>query len=110
MYLLTKNWILNNLIGMCYCFMVIRSFKIVSLQVGSLLLGLLFFYDIYWVFYSERLFGANVMTTVATGLDLPIKLLIPHIGSHPIAHSCGLIGLGDLAVPGLFAAFASRVD
>ena len=35
-------------------------------EVASIALGGLFFYDIFWVFFSERLFGSNVMVEVAT--------------------------------------------
>jgi len=47
---------------------------------SSILLGLLFFYDIFWVFISPNIpgFGGNsVMIVVATGLDLPVKLVWP---------------------------------
>ena len=68
-------------------------------QVAAVLLTLLFAYDIFWsashttstqtepcfapanrrVFYSEPIFGKNVMVTAAKGLDLPIKLVLPRI-------------------------------
>mmetsp|Transcript_4053 Transcript_4053/g.3884 ORF Transcript_4053/g.3884 Transcript_4053/m.3884 type:complete len:174 (+) Transcript_4053:869-1390(+) len=90
--------------------MVIKSVKISNFKIGALLLGLAFFYDIFWVFLSEKVFGANVMVTVATGLDLPLKIQCPHIQSLPIQKTCGMIGLGDLALPGLLIAYASRLD
>lgn len=109
-YVITRNWILNNIIGICYTFMVIKSVKITSFKVGALLLGLAFFYDIFWVFMSASIFGGNVMVTVATGLDLPLKIQCPHMQEMPRANTCGMIGLGDLALPGLLLAYASRLD
>lgn len=109
-YIYSKNWLLNNLIGVCYCLLVIRSFKVPSLKVGSLLLGLAFLYDVFWVFYSSYIFGGNVMVAVATGLDLPVKLQCPKLQEFPTDYTCGLIGLGDLVLPGLLVAFAVRWD
>merc|ERR1719197_1447931 len=70
----------------------------------------LFFYDIFWVFFSKGVFGSNVMVTVATGVEAPIKLMFPrHLGG------CGdlkfsMLGLGDIAVPGIFVAFLAKWD
>ncbi|OMJ66034.1 hypothetical protein SteCoe_37264 [Stentor coeruleus] len=109
-YAFTKNWILNNIIGLCFAYIMIKTVKIPSFKVGGLLLSLAFFYDIYWVFFSQYAFGANVMVSVASGLDLPIKLECPRLLSSAIPYTCSMLGLGDLALPGLFLAFASRFD
>ena len=110
-YLYTKYWILNNLIGIFMVFMFIKALRLSSLKVAVLLLGLAFFYDIFWVFCSSYFFGDNVMVAVATGLDLPMKLECPHIGgNNPVENSCSMIGLGDLVLPGIVIAFAFRVD
>jgi hypothetical protein len=109
-YMFTRNWLLNNILGLCFAYTIIRSVKIPSLKVGGLLLGLAFFYDIFWVFFSSYLFQENVMVSVASGLDLPIKLECPHLSSVARPYSCSMLGLGDLALPGLFMAFASRFD
>ena len=52
--------------------------RLSSLKVASSLLILAFFYDIFWVFISSSIFGKNVMVTVATGLNVPIKILVCH--------------------------------
>lgn len=109
-YAFTKNWILNNIIGLCFAYIMIKTVKIPSFKVGGLLLGLAFFYDIYWVFFSQYTFGANVMVSVASGIDLPIKLECPRLLSSAVPYTCSMLGLGDLALPGLFLAFASRFD
>lgn len=47
---------------------------------GVVLLSLLFFYDIFWVFISPAFTGGtSVMVAVATSLEVPIKLYMPHI-------------------------------
>ena len=109
-YVFTKNWILSNIIGLCFAFIIIKTVKIPNFKVGGLLLGLAFFYDIFWVFFSSKIFGDNVMVAVASGLDLPIKLEFPHFIASSLPNSCSMLGLGDLALPGLFLAFASRFD
>ena len=110
LYVFTKNWLLNNIIGLCFAYIIIKTVKIPNFKVGGLLLGLAFFYDIFWVFFSQYAFGDNVMVSVASGLDLPIKIMCPHFTGSAYPYSCSMLGLGDLALPGLFLAFASRFD
>lgn len=109
-YFITKFWLLNNIIGLCFAYLIIKTVKIPNFKVGGLLLGLAFFYDIFWVFFSQYAFGDNVMVSVASGLDLPIKIQCPHFSDSAYPYSCSMLGLGDLALPGLFLAFASRFD
>lgn len=40
--------------------------RVRSLSVAAMILCALFVYDIFWVFFSEGIFGGNVMVTVAT--------------------------------------------
>lgn len=82
-----------------------------SLMVNTALLVLAFFYDIFWVFCSSAVFGSNVMVTVATQLDVPIKILVPLILSQEGTElQFTLIGLGDIVLPGLLLSFAMRFD
>ena len=48
------------------------------------------------------------MVAVATKLDLPIKLYMPHISYSIPNNSCSLLGLGDILVPGIFITFMAR--
>mmetsp|Transcript_5382 Transcript_5382/g.11874 ORF Transcript_5382/g.11874 Transcript_5382/m.11874 type:complete len:163 (-) Transcript_5382:44-532(-) len=50
------------------------------------------------------------MVTVATGLDVPIKMLVPLVFPHGPTQSFTLIGLGDIVLPGLLVCFALRFD
>ncbi len=53
------------------------------------------------------------MAYAATKIELPIKLVMPYIFSTPLPEhytSCGLIGLGDIVIPGLLIAFAFNFD
>ena len=66
--------------------------------------GLLLVYDIFWVF------GPDVMLTVATKFDGPIKLLFPKNALSGEEWKFSLLGLGDIVLPGLFIAFLYRFD
>ena len=57
----TKNWIASNGMALAAAFHDIKFRKLDSFVTGILLLAGLLIYDVYWVFYSARLFGQSVM-------------------------------------------------
>jgi minor histocompatibility antigen H13 len=57
----TEYWMLNNLIGFGLCVSYMSFLRLPNIKIAVLLLVGLFFYDIFWVFYSKPLFGENVM-------------------------------------------------
>jgi minor histocompatibility antigen H13 len=77
--------------------------QIDSFATGMILLAGLFFYDIFWVF------GTDVMVTVATSFDAPIKLLFPR-DIFAEKYAFALLGLGDIVIPGIFVALCLRYD
>uniref|UniRef100_A0A453Q522 Signal peptide peptidase-like 2 n=1 Tax=Aegilops tauschii subsp. strangulata TaxID=200361 RepID=A0A453Q522_AEGTS len=82
-------------------------------QVGSVLLGCSFLYDIFWVFISKMLFHESVMIVVARGDNtdedgVPMLLKIPRMFDPWGGYS--IIGFGDILLPGLLVAFALRYD
>jgi len=102
-YVMTKHWILANAIAVCFSVCTIEMLSLGSFQIGCILLGALFFYDIFWVF------GTEVMVTVAKGIDAPIKLLFPKdLAADKLQFS--LLGLGDIVIPGIFVAMMLRFD
>jgi len=107
-YFLFKNWTLNNILGIAFSIFGIENLMLGQFKVGFILLGLLFFYDIFWVF------GTPVMVTVAKNLDGPIKLMFPkNLESIVNGVSPGdfnMIGLGDIVIPGVFVALMLRYD
>jgi hypothetical protein len=48
------------------------------------------------------------MVAVATGLEVPIKLYMPHLTSDYPTTACSLLGLGDILVPGIFISFMTK--
>lgn len=105
-YFKTKHFMLNNVLGASFCLQALQKVSIGSYKIGAVLLAGLFFYDIFWVF------GTDVMLTVATKVDGPIKLLFPRIlpSLEDPKGKFSLLGLGDIVVPGLFVAIMFRLD
>lgn len=62
-------WILQDLLGMCFCVSLIRVVRLPNLKISTILLLALLVYDVFFVFitpfFSAR--GKSVMVEVATG-------------------------------------------
>ncbi len=106
----TGSWLLNNILAFFLALTFLKTLRLTSLTPGLVLLGLLFIYDIFWVFISPYFTsgGKSVMVAVATGLDIPIKLVMPHITIDYPTSGCSLLGLGDILIPGIFLIFMAR--
>jgi len=102
-YSFTKHWIANNILGLAFSIQGVATISLPSYQVGCILLGGLFFYDIFWVF------GTDVMVTVAKSFDAPIKLLFPK-NLMAVKYQFSMLGLGDIVIPGVFIALLLRYD
>ncbi|ETV71109.1 hypothetical protein H257_13509 [Aphanomyces astaci] len=101
----TKHFVLNNIFATSLAIKGIESLSLGSYKVGAILLVGLFFYDIFWVF------GTDVMVTVATKFDGPIKLLFPRVFATATEKAkFSLLGLGDIVIPGIFVALLLRFD
>ncbi|KAE8374800.1 signal peptide peptidase-domain-containing protein [Aspergillus bertholletiae] len=103
----TKPWWLTNFLGFSFCYGTLQFMSPSSFLTGSLVLSSLFFYDIYFVYFTP------LMVTVAKGLDVPIKLVFPRPAAPdapPDAISLAMIGLGDIIVPGMMIGLALRFD
>ena len=102
----SKPWWLTNFMGFSFCYGSLQFISPTTSWTGTLILSALFFYDIFFVFYTP------MMVTVATKLDVPIKLLFPRpdSGVLPKERTMAMLGLGDIVVPGMMIAFALRFD
>lgn len=101
----TKHFLLNNIFGISLSIKGIESLSLGSFKVGAILLSGLFFYDIFWVF------GTDVMVTVATSFDAPIKLIFPReFATATEKAKYSILGLGDIVIPGIFIALLLRYD
>ena len=108
-YYITDDWMVSNFIAVGYIAQVIRIITIKNMYVVWMLLILMFFFDIYWVFFSTKAFGKSVMLVAATEINLPIKIVWPHIFSTPFK-ACSLLGLGDMAIPAFAIKFFGYAD
>lgn len=106
-HLYRRHWITNNLLGMAFSIFGIEFLHLASFKAGVILLSGLFIYDVFWVFATD------VMTTVAKSIDAPILLMFPQdllrngwLG----ASKHGMLGLGDIVIPGIFVALLYRFD
>ncbi|OQE42141.1 hypothetical protein PENCOP_c004G07383 [Penicillium coprophilum] len=100
-------WWLTNFLGFCFCYGTLQFMSPSTFWTGTLIMGSLFFYDIYFVFFTP------LMVTVATKLDVPIKLLFPRpptARDAPGAVPLAMLGLGDIVIPGMMIGLALRFD
>ncbi|KAF6162217.1 hypothetical protein GIB67_008346 [Kingdonia uniflora] len=124
-WLISGHWVLNNMLGISICIAFVSHVRLPNIKICALLLCCLFVYDIFWVFFSERFFGANVMLSVATQqasnpvhtvanslslpglqlitkkLELPVKIVFPRnllggIVPGSQASDFMMLGLGDM--------------
>ncbi|KAJ3683565.1 hypothetical protein LUZ60_013792 [Juncus effusus] len=100
-YAYKKHWLANNVLGVAFCVQGIEMLSLGSFKTGAILLAGLFFYDIFWVFFTP------VMVSVAKSFDAPIKLLFP---TSDATRPFSMLGLGDIVIPGIFVALALRFD
>ncbi|GFP98492.1 signal peptide peptidase-like 1 [Phtheirospermum japonicum] len=129
-WLVTGHWVLNNLLDVSLCVAFVSNVRLPNIKICAMLLACLFVYDVFWVFYSERFFEANVMVSVATQqapnpvhtvanslslpglemimkkLELPVKIVLPRnmFGSVVPGNNVSdymMLGLGDMHIPSM---------
>ena len=101
-----KPWWLTNILGISFAYNAMQLMSPATFWTGTMILGALFIYDIYFVFYTP------LMVTVATKIDIPAKLLFPRpSGSEdPQKQAFSMLGLGDIVLPGIMMGLALRFD
>lgn len=104
-----QKFILSNFLAWSLAMTSLGAISLGSFQTAAILLAGLFFYDIFWVF------GTDVMMTVATKVEAPVKFLFtappPYdINAPPREYNFSVLGLGDVVIPGLFIRFMSKMD
>lgn len=103
--LISRPWYLTNILGFAFAYNALQLISPSTSWTGTLILGSLFLYDIYFVFYTP------LMVTVATQLDIPAKLLFPRPSDMDSAkQQLSMLGLGDVVLPGMMIGFALRLD
>ena len=124
-------WILQDIFGVCLCFVFLDTIHLPSLRVAFILLIAAFAYDVFFVYLSPYVFGSNVMVAVASGganvkvhskdfctlypnspecyhETMPLVLRLPLLFSSYGGEA--MLGLGDIVLPGLLVSFVLRYD
>ena len=106
----SKPWFLTNLQGFAVSYSALQLMSPTTFTTGSLILGALFCYDIWAVFFTPFMVG------VAKNLDQPIKLVFPRpdepspTPGEPPIKTYSMLGLGDIVLPGIMIGLALRFD
>jgi signal peptide peptidase-like protein 2B len=112
LWLVTRHWIMVDLLAMCLASEAVKTLRLPNLMVGAVFLSIFLLYDLFWVFLSPLLFhGKSVMVEVAVGvtsgsIPLPMLFMIPKFRSDNFS----MLGLGDVVLPGLLLGYLFRVD
>lgn len=112
------NWIVNNLVAFALSIAGCQVTRLGKFKIGVFMLVGLLAYDIYFVF------GSTLMVSVASSLELPVKIVIPtapakilslaEMATKPVAELQGggasILGLGDIVIPAMFMSLCLRFD
>ena len=92
---LENKFLISNFIAWALGMVSLGAISLGSFQTGAILLAGLFCYDVFWVF------GTDVMMTVATKVEAPVKFLYTAPPSDtPKDYPFSVLGLGDVVIPG----------
>ncbi|CAL8279435.1 unnamed protein product [Lota lota] len=115
-------WVLQDTLGIAFCLYMLKTIRLPTFKACTLLLVVLFVYDIFFVFITPFLTTSreSIMVEVAAGPSdslshekLPMVLKVPRLNSSPLAlcdRPFSLLGFGDVLVPGLLVAYCHRFD
>merc|ERR1719387_3430537 len=106
------GWPFQDIIGAGFLCWMQRTLRLPNIKVATVLLTVMFFFDIFWVFISPVLFKKSVMVEVATGggtgEKVPMLLRVPSVGD--MLGNERMLGFGDVALPGLLVSYLRRHD
>ncbi|XP_077472071.1 signal peptide peptidase-like 2 isoform X2 [Stigmatopora argus] len=115
-------WILQDALGIAFCLYMLKTVRLPTFKACTLLLTVLFVYDVFFVFITPFFTksGESIMVEVAAGPSdsathekLPMVLKVPRLNSSPLAlcdRPFSLLGFGDVLVPGLLVVYCHRFD
>jgi len=111
-------WILEDVLGVCFCIHLLQTIRLPNLKICTVLLSLLFVYDVFFVFVTPYFTtdGKSIMVEVATGAGsgetLPLLLRVPHFKRESACFKTAfsLLGFGDIILPGFLVCFSLTYD
>uniref|UniRef100_A0A6I8NNA7 Signal peptide peptidase-like 2B n=1 Tax=Ornithorhynchus anatinus TaxID=9258 RepID=A0A6I8NNA7_ORNAN len=104
-------WVLQDALGIAFCLYMLKTIRLPTFKGCTLLLMVLFIYDVFFVFITPFLTksGTSIMVEVAAGPSdsathekLPMVLKVPRLNASPLAlcdRPFSLLGFGDILVP-----------
>ncbi|CAM9181224.1 unnamed protein product [Scytosiphon promiscuus] len=101
---LSAKFLIPNVFAWCIGMQSIGLISISSFSAAAILLAGLFCYDIFWVF------GTEVMMTVATRIEAPVKFLFPSFTDPAKRYPFSVLGLGDIVIPATFCTLMRSFD
>ncbi|KAF9301146.1 hypothetical protein BGZ74_007055 [Mortierella antarctica] len=107
-YAATKDWIASNIFAVTIALNGIQLLSLDSFKTGITLIVGFCLYEVAWAKY-----GVEILASVAKNMDAPLKVVFPWlIFGLPAGQTLQFakFGLGDIVVPGLFAALCLRFD
>lgn len=128
------SWVFQDIFGICFCMVFLKTVRLPNLKIATVLLVLVFIYDVFMVFISPFIFKESVMIKAATGgsqaaatvssgyclrypsdsetgclkENMPILLRMPKVLDWREGYA--MLGLGDIVLPGLLIVFCARYD
>uniref|UniRef100_A0A8C6JRH1 Signal peptide peptidase-like 2B n=2 Tax=Melopsittacus undulatus TaxID=13146 RepID=A0A8C6JRH1_MELUD len=115
-------WALQDALGIAFCLYMLKTIRLSTFKDCTLLLVVLFVYDVFFVFITPFLTksGESLMVEVAAGPadsttqeKLPMVLKVPRLSLSPLAlcdRPFSILGFGDILVPGVLVAYCHRFD
>ncbi|XP_040027557.2 signal peptide peptidase-like 2 isoform X2 [Gasterosteus aculeatus] len=115
-------WVLQDTLGIAFCLYMLKTVRLPTFKACTLLLSVLFVYDVFFVFITPFLTksGESIMMEVAAGPSdsyahekLPMVLKVPRLNFSPLSlcdRPFSLLGFGDVLVPGLLVVYCHRFD
>lgn len=108
---------LQDLLGVALLTSALSTLRLPTFRIGTILLTVFFFYDIFFVFVTPHLTRNHdsVMVTAATGGGhsseaIPLVLRLPRFNAGLCFAGESLLGFGDVVLPGLAVGHALRFD
>ncbi|GAB6028042.1 Signal peptide peptidase-like 2A [Chamberlinius hualienensis] len=120
------SWILQDFLSIALMINVLNVLRFPSFKIITILLALLFLYDIFFVFITPLFTknGESVMVEAASGGNgggngglgggtegeqMPMVFKVPHFNWYSICeHNYLMLGLGDILFPGLLVGYCFR--
>ncbi|EDQ89852.1 uncharacterized protein MONBRDRAFT_32222 [Monosiga brevicollis MX1] len=110
-------WVLQDILGMCLLINALNVLRVATYQSICLLLTIFPIYDVFFVFITPLITKSHdsVMVKAATGGSgsterMPLVLTLPRFESDYCYRGLGVLGFGDILLPGLAVVYAINWD